>query len=110
MCVTPLATNKGLVLDFHLTNGLPQWFSGDHARLHQIILNLVSNAVKFTDDGSVTVAVDYQAGMLRVAVTDSGIGMSEEDLEKLGNRLFKWGMIQAEKQRVPDLDFRSFLL
>jgi cell cycle sensor histidine kinase DivJ len=57
----------------------------DRRALQQILINLLSNAVKFTPDGgTVTISASRQAGQLSLAVTDTGIGMSGEDLSKIG--------------------------
>ena len=57
----------------------------DRDRLRQVFINLVSNAVKFTEAGTVTLAVEALGGRLHVQITDTGIGMSEEEI----GRLFK---------------------
>ena len=59
---------------------------GDPVRLHQIILNLVSNAVKFTTKGKITVSVhlmfeDEEKAIIEFAVNDTGIGISENKIE-----------------------------
>lgn len=62
---------------------LPVVLLGDPARLRQILLNLVGNAIKFTDQGSVDVHLSWGGQRLRVAVRDTGIGIAEEHLEGL---------------------------
>lgn len=57
---------------------------GDKVRIGQILANLISNAVKFTDQGEVALSVDVpSAGLLRIAVRDSGMGMNEATLDRL---------------------------
>ena len=86
--VAPQAKSKGLKLSCNMS-GLPdQMVLGDPGRLRQILLNLLSNAVKFCAKGSVGVSVEVvetrQDGItLRIAVTDSGIGISREHLRDL---------------------------
>lgn len=58
---------------------------GDRDRLRQVFINLVSNAVKFTEAGTVTLAVEAMGGRLLLRITDTGIGMSEDEM----GRLFK---------------------
>ena len=67
---------------------IPEVLVGDPVRLHQIILNLVSNAVKFTAIGNITVSVsllseDEEQATIEFAVTDTGIGISEEKMPKI---------------------------
>ncbi len=78
----PRADEKGLWLRTVVGPGVPGHLSGDPTRLRQILLNLVGNAVKFTERGGVTVAVQRFAGAdrriwLRLSVTDTGIGIPE---------------------------------
>lgn len=65
---------------------IPEVLLGDPVRLHQVILNLVSNAVKFTTNGNITVSIkllneDEQQVTIEFAVTDTGIGITQEKLE-----------------------------
>src|SRR6187549_4051881 len=69
-------------------NRIPEVLLGDPVRLHQIILNLVSNAVKFTAKGKITVSVhlideDEQKVTIEFAVTDTGIGIPADKIEKI---------------------------
>ncbi len=71
-----LADNKGLAFTLEVDDRLPETLVGDYGRIKQIIINLVSNAIKFTDEGSVTVAATLQdEAMWRISVTDSGSGI-----------------------------------
>ncbi|MGI9395314.1 MAG: HAMP domain-containing sensor histidine kinase, partial [Boseongicola sp.] len=76
--VQPMADEKGLQLVTDIANDLPA-AHGDQARIRQVILNVVGNAVKFTETGSVEVAVTSSKDALRIAVKDSGPGISAED-------------------------------
>jgi signal transduction histidine kinase len=55
----------------------------DEQRISQILLNLLSNALKFTQDGTVKVTVEKHSEFFKIAVKDSGIGISEENQQKL---------------------------
>ncbi len=79
---------KNLELIKEYDNRIPEVLLGDPVRLHQIILNLVSNAVKFTTKGSIKVSVklleeDDEKVSIEFAVTDTGIGIPEVKIEKI---------------------------
>jgi signal transduction histidine kinase/DNA-binding response OmpR family regulator len=85
----PLALQKGLSLELSLAPELPQTVRGDAIRLAQILHNLVSNAVKFTEEGSVRVTVrrepEVVSGKVRVAIAveDTGIGIDPADQRRV---------------------------
>jgi CheY-like chemotaxis protein len=79
---------KNLELLKEYDANIPEVLIGDSVRLHQIILNLVSNAVKFTNEGKITTSVrlmseDEESVLLEFAVTDTGIGIAENKLDKI---------------------------
>ena len=76
----PRAIAKGIDLDVRLDSPIPEQIVSDPTRLRQVMMNLVGNAIKFTEVGSVTIALscDTEAELLAVAVEDTGIGMTEE--------------------------------
>jgi len=84
----PRASERGLELHCVFEPNVPYLVRGDGARLRQILLNLIGNALKFTDDGGVTVAVSQdsaagESGPVRFAVTDTGIGIPKERMHRL---------------------------
>ena len=79
------AQAKHLDLRLELAPDLPPTCIGDPLHIGQILLNLLSNAVKFTDAGSITVSASRQGEQLLFRVTDTGIGMSQEQLLHLFN-------------------------
>lgn len=83
--LSPQARSKGVALTLSMSPGVPARLLTDPRRLRQILMNLVSNAVKFTDRGEVTVSlrVDDQGRMLVADVADTGIGLSEADQRRL---------------------------
>lgn len=80
--VTPLADKKGLKLDAVITEQLINIHS-DERRVEQVLINLLNNAIKFTDSGSVTVECYRQAAAVVIKVIDTGIGITKEDMSKL---------------------------
>ncbi|PYP89872.1 MAG: hybrid sensor histidine kinase/response regulator [Blastocatellia bacterium AA13] len=82
------AAAKGLELVYYVAQSVPEALVGDPIRLRQIIVNLVSNAIKFTQRGEVTVNVDIESSdtetaLLHFSVTDTGIGVSEDDSKRI---------------------------
>jgi two-component system sensor histidine kinase EvgS len=79
------AMEKGLGLTFEYQADLPLRFTGDPTRLRQVILNLVSNAIKFTADGQIVVAIKSwnKPDMLHFSICDTGIGMTSEQVSKI---------------------------
>ena len=86
--MTIRARDKGLQLILHVAPDVPQLVEGDANRLRQVLTNLIGNAVKFTEQGQVTVTVTHDpaqpaSGYLRFAVTDTGIGITPEQQERV---------------------------
>ncbi|MBR5407605.1 MAG: response regulator [Lachnospiraceae bacterium] len=86
------AKEKGLEFTVDVDENLPDELCGDKARIRQVITNILANAVKYTDKGSVRLTVRGQEDMkiepgqllnLKIEVKDTGIGMKEEDIDKL---------------------------
>lgn len=89
------AEQKDIKLQFHYDNNLATCFKGDPVRIQQVILNLAGNAIKFTDSGEVCVSVDPDGEYLHFKIRDTGIGMSESQL----NKIFQ-GFTQADTSTV----------
>jgi len=68
---------------------VPAWILGDDLRLRQILLNLVANAVKFTERGSVSVKVSASNGQITFSVVDTGIGIPEDKVDRLFEPFFQ---------------------
>lgn len=84
------ADDKGLALKIDFDRNIPRGLFGDEVRIKQVITNILTNAVKYTEEGSVTFSVGYETLrdepgyiMLRVSVKDTGIGIKEEDMPRL---------------------------
>ncbi|KZX01428.1 chemotaxis protein CheY [Pseudoalteromonas luteoviolacea] len=83
--ILPMAEEKQLdfMLDYNFP--LPKVLNSDETRLKQILLNIASNAVKFTEQGSIIVGIDFKtgSGQFVFVVKDTGIGMSESEMERV---------------------------
>ena len=81
------AVEKGIIVDTKVEGDLPEYVLGDPTRLKQIVINLVSNALKFTDKGSVTTHLEWignkEAGTVRIRVADTGIGIAPDKVDDL---------------------------
>ncbi|MBJ7448551.1 MAG: PAS domain-containing protein [Brevundimonas sp.] len=84
--VTPQADTKGLDIQIRVDDAVPQSVMADEGRLKQILLNFLSNAVKFTEAGSIRLDMRFDAGRLRVEVKDTGIGLTGEQSARLFQR------------------------
>lgn len=80
--------DKGLEFQLNMNPEIPHILYGDDVRIRQIILNILTNAVKYTEKGTITFSLDYEKFdeeniLLAVAVRDTGIGMKQEEMDKL---------------------------
>lgn len=97
-----LAGNKNLSFEYNIAPEIPTVLKGDPNRLRQIINNLISNAVKFTNNGGIRFDVELlsltkHVAEIKFSVSDTGIGISDENI----NRLFqKFSQVDGSKTRV----------
>ena len=81
------AREKGLKLEFNIEPAIPRKVFGDDKRIKQVLLNLLTNAVKYTNKGKITLSVscriEGENAVLRYAVKDTGIGIKQEDIGKI---------------------------
>lgn len=94
------ADEKDLLFYKVMADDIPEFLYGDEGKITQVIMNLLSNAFKYTKKGSVTIAISCnrrgEDAMLDISVTDTGIGFREEDYEKLFE---SFARIDLEKNR-----------
>lgn len=97
------AEGKTIDLKFDFDKNLPRILNGDEVRIKQIITNILVNAVKYTEKGSVTFTMGFEKDpedensvFLKVSVKDTGIGIKEEDMEKLFS---KFERIEEKRNR-----------
>jgi len=81
--VHPQAEAKGLGFKLETRGRVPAWVQADAKRIRQILLNLLGNAVRFTEKGHVTLLLDARREVLRFEVIDTGIGIAPQDLERI---------------------------
>jgi PAS domain S-box-containing protein len=86
--VEPIAAVKDIPIRVTIQPEVPEWLMGDHSRLRQILLNLLNNAVKFTESGCITVDVSMQVAadgrdQVHFSITDTGIGVPAEQQHRL---------------------------
>jgi signal transduction histidine kinase/DNA-binding NarL/FixJ family response regulator len=77
------AEAKGLAFNFEVQGAMPEWVRADEKRVRQIVINLLGNAIKFTQQGSVTFRLRYAREMAQVEVHDTGPGMLPAELEQI---------------------------
>lgn len=77
------AASKGLALHLELSERLPRYTRTDERRLRQMLINLVSNAIKYTDAGAATITVGYRSQVADIEVRDTGAGIAADDLERI---------------------------
>ncbi|MBO9576606.1 MAG: response regulator [Sphingobium sp.] len=77
------AEAKGLAFDYVVKGRLPRLVRTDQKRLRQILINLLSNAIKYTQAGSVALSVSYRNQVADFDVTDTGIGIAPDDIERI---------------------------
>lgn len=85
------ASTKGLAFAIHLPPGLPSRLEGDEGKLRQVLVNLLGNALKFTERGEVSLSVRYAAGRAAFEVRDTGPGISGEDQKRLFESFYQAG-------------------
>jgi signal transduction histidine kinase/CheY-like chemotaxis protein len=95
--LAPLATAKGLDLTLKIPEQLPL-VRADVDRVRQILTNLVGNAIKFTDAGTVQVGVDVRPAAIALQVTDTGIGIPEAQLDKIFHEFVQVDQTLARRQ------------
>lgn len=78
-----MAQQKGITLSFEIQDGVPLHVVSDQTKMKQVLMNLIQNALKFTDVGRITVSLDQLDHTLRFSVADTGRGISKQELGML---------------------------
>ncbi|MBQ6113082.1 MAG: hypothetical protein IJL10_02345, partial [Synergistaceae bacterium] len=97
------ADSKGLLLKLDFDGDIPKMLYGDEVRIKQVVTNILTNAVKYTEKGSVTFHIDYEkiadnpdGVFLNFSVSDTGIGIKPEDIAKL---FYEFERIEEKRNR-----------
>ena len=77
------AQRKGLALQLDYPEEEPRFFKGDPLRVQQVLVNMVGNAIKFTEHGAVTLRMRMEAGQIHMAVIDTGIGIAADRVDRI---------------------------
>lgn len=83
--------HKSLEFNYFLSSSVPEFLVQDAKRLRQILINIIGNSVKFTDEGSISVSIEYENGRLSLCIEDTGIGIPGDKVE-----LIKKPFVQVE--------------
>lgn len=93
-----VAKAKGLDLTFNKLNGLLPLTDIDVEKIQSVVLNLLDNAIKYTEKGGILVTAKSDNNFISVSIQDSGIGISQEDIPKLFNKFFRSGNLLVYNQ------------
>jgi signal transduction histidine kinase/CheY-like chemotaxis protein len=77
------AREKGIAFEFDQASPVPEYVFTDEKRLRQILINLISNAIKFTEAGTVTLRLTYRSQIATFEIIDTGTGIAPDDLERI---------------------------
>ena len=87
---TALIEQKGLALNVDIEKNIPDFY-GDKNRFIQVVINLISNAIKFTDNGAISCHAKQTDNKIQVTVMDTGVGIAHENLEKIFDKFKQVG-------------------
>ena len=96
-CFLPLAEKKQIELNLHLEMESQLTLEGDPFRLRQIVENLLSNALKFTAEGTITLESAYQGNQFIIRVSDTGCGMTHEEQQRIFNEFTRLHSAQGQE-------------
>jgi signal transduction histidine kinase len=95
---SPEAEEKGIEIIVEQPKGLPKVYA-DKDRVAQILKNLVKNAIKFTDEGTIRLSARSNGQWVEISVSDTGIGISPDDQERIWERFFKVDRGRSKKNK-----------
>lgn len=77
------ADKKSLLFSYNCHSRLPAIVTGDEKQFKQILINILSNAIKYTNNGQVSMDLKYSSEIIKISIKDTGIGIKQEDLQKI---------------------------
>jgi len=95
------AKDKGIYIKFKRPEKIEEFpkVYGDNIRIHEIIDNLISNSIKYTQKGGVDIRVSSEKEFVKVDIVDTGIGMSEKDIKNIGKKFYRSNQYLTEKNK-----------
>ncbi len=81
--ILPKAKEKNLLFKFKVKSKITQYVEGDNQKITQVVLNILSNSIKFTETGEIILKYNYKKDNLKIKISDTGIGISKEDQIKI---------------------------
>jgi len=98
LSVSPAASEQNIGISL-ITENTPLYIFADKSKIEQLMLIILDNALQYTPDGgSITVSAGSYNGMVNVSVTDTGIGISEEDIDKIFDRFYRADKARSRRQ------------
>lgn len=91
------AKSKGLMYYNEIGNKVPAYLYGDEMRIRQVGLNILSNAIKYTQNGSVKFYMEYENNCLKIKVSDTGCGIKKEDISSLFEKFTRFDLNKNNK-------------
>ncbi|HSH02371.1 MAG TPA: ATP-binding protein [Anaerolineae bacterium] len=91
-----LIDNKPIELNHHIPPDFP-FIPADRIRLRQILLNILSNAAKFTEEGAITLTATYDDDWITISIADTGIGIAPDDIDKVFESFVQVGDVMSNK-------------
>lgn len=92
----PHADKKNIRLELYSQNKKLE-LHGDQARLRQVFVNLISNAIKYTEKGYISVLIDEEDAYCTISVTDTGIGIDADDVDRIFERFYRVDKIRSKE-------------